>query len=966
MRGAGICLGVCLTASFFGCGGDANNGQAGEDLTVSGPSADLTNPVAADDLTAPSLDLTAASPGLDLTTAANADLTGSNVPPPDLTGAAGCVSASQCAAGQICNNGACGPCSMSSQCKAGQVCNAGACGPCTNSSQCGTGYVCTTGQCVPASAPPSTPGSPQVTVGATFADISWTPSTASSPNTIASYNVYYYPLSKGAPIAGTEAIQGRSPITALPAVCSGNLCKLTLNGLYRKHAYQFAVSAVDSLSVESAKATLSAMVPNGYTWMLPRPYDSRISVLRCLPGANPQRCYAAGDRGFLVQSNDGGATWSEIDPGGGGNNTAGNSLNTRFYSPCFYDIAMPDATKPDLAFLVGRGVLDPNRPAGYDIVRKTTDGGSTWVDVTPPQLTAPVRDGLMTCLSATQCWAMLGGNLFVTSDGAGTWTKLHGFPDKGVPLDMNRLIFRDIVTGFALDQSNTVWQTIDGGKSWATLFNMSKVGNLTDLDLAQDQLHAAASSDSAPTPAMFTTDGFSTSMKSAFSPSQPVFGMNAIQFVQPGSVLLVGDPYDSYASSVLLSGDSGATFNVHNGNLPTRDVTHYLGAFFSDGNHGIVYGVTGNGLQVPQIWQTSNLQANSPTFTERSYTLPHWHQSNGVFTDPINAGVAIDASTFIGCANAGNLVFTKDGGATFTEMPSGLASCTTGFSAVYPVLGNNIAITSVTATTITGIVSGNKNNAGSYYAAIASFTLDRVGGGISVTSPWANLNVSPILAVAINGTNGVAVGNSGTILTSNNTGASWSIATSPTNGGLLKVKFYDPNTVYIIGEGDLVKGTLAGSTWSFASVTTGNGQGTWPAGGRVLEFQKDATSGDLLVYIFTRVDGLVIWDPAKTKLQAWSQRAYPLNLPAISGGMCNTATHCMLVGPSPFVITTHDGGVTWRDTSNWAGKPGGTWQTVTGYNGITMVPPSNGNLDPNQGFLFGSNSVIVALDNAAE
>ncbi len=73
------------------------------------------------------------------------------VPPPPA-----CTTNAQCARGEICQAGVCLPapagCTSSAQCAAGQVCQAGVCvtAPtgCTSSAQCGAGQVCQGGQCV--------------------------------------------------------------------------------------------------------------------------------------------------------------------------------------------------------------------------------------------------------------------------------------------------------------------------------------------------------------------------------------------------------------------------------------------------------------------------------------------------------------------------------------------------------------------------------------------------------------------------------------------------------------------------------------------------------------------------------------------------------------------------------------------------------------------------------------------------
>ncbi len=137
-------------------------------------------------------------------------------------------------------------------------------------------------------------------------------------------------------------------------------------------------------------------------------------------------------------------------------------------SPALTDIAFQDANN-------GWGVA--SNDSGY-IVR-TTDGGSTWLNVTPPGLTGIGYSSNLSVLDVNTVWVLVPnidfftGRLFRTTDGGNIWSSFD------VPFGGGMLQFLDASTGRILadrgagagSQSVELFQTSDGGASWMSVFN---------------------------------------------------------------------------------------------------------------------------------------------------------------------------------------------------------------------------------------------------------------------------------------------------------------------------------------------------------------------------------------------------------------------------------------------------------------------------------------------------------------
>ncbi len=174
--------------------------------------------------------------------------------------------------------------------------------------------------------------------------------------------------------------------------------------------------------------------------------------LTALDFADSQHGCAVGTYGTFLRTSDGGTTWTP------------SSWGTSYLA--LTDVDFPDA-------LVGYVGVWKGGPAGA-MVRKTTDGGATWVDLALPGPTLP-SDFRITFLDTLQGW-VVGNNGYIrkTLDGGATWTP----PDTVVPPSVPQLpelitffhlrdvAFANSTMGWIAGSNGAILKTMDGGATW--------------------------------------------------------------------------------------------------------------------------------------------------------------------------------------------------------------------------------------------------------------------------------------------------------------------------------------------------------------------------------------------------------------------------------------------------------------------------------------------------------------------
>ncbi len=161
------------------------------------------------------------------------------------------------------------------------------------------------------------------------------------------------------------------------------------------------------------------------------------ATLHAVTKAGPRRYWAVGEHGVILASEDGGETWQSRDSGTTATLRAVQALTDR------------------VLFAAG-GWTEPHTGRSRGVLLTTRDGGLTWTDVLAnrePSAPAPAEDSATTPRSRAKspptsaslpalggvkffsaeegyAWgevdALVGGGLYRTEDGGGTWTGVGG------------------------------------------------------------------------------------------------------------------------------------------------------------------------------------------------------------------------------------------------------------------------------------------------------------------------------------------------------------------------------------------------------------------------------------------------------------------------------------------------------------------------------------------------------------
>ncbi|MFH0886624.1 MAG: YCF48-related protein [bacterium] len=159
--------------------------------------------------------------------------------------------------------------------------------------------------------------------------------------------------------------------------------------------------------------------------------------------------YLAGGSGIMFKTTDGGNSWKQ--------------LRTKTQAR-INGISFIDANTGLVAF--GPAAGEYGAPSNPPVLRKTTDGGNTFTDVSSGALVSRI-----TMVDANNGYAFTAGDnwniLSKTSDGGASWRNMK--EAAGVNSDLNDLAVIDANTCVVVSKSGEVFKTTDGGNSWTTV-----------------------------------------------------------------------------------------------------------------------------------------------------------------------------------------------------------------------------------------------------------------------------------------------------------------------------------------------------------------------------------------------------------------------------------------------------------------------------------------------------------------
>lgn len=525
-----------------------------------------------------------------------------------------------------------------------------------------------------------------------------------------------------------------------------------------------------------AQGTVLATQDGGQTFQSqPVPTQANLYGVFFLPDG--KNGWIVGDGGTILHTADGGGTW-----------TAQTAPTQRL----LYAVYFTDALH---GFCAGE----------ESTLLQTADGGATWTG----------RDGQLLNLNALAFpdaqhgfavgW---GGNLILTVDGGNSWTLVF----TGVVEDLLAVAFVDDNDGWAVGASGTILRTSDGGQSWqvqgAGLTTQDLVGVVAVSDTVAYAVTAGGTF-------VYTTDGSTWTAGNFYYQDT----LTCLALAPGGELWTAGtDGHVFYASSSgTLPGQQ--VFIDANQGLPSDDGV--VGMAFASPEVGVV--VTGG-----QIFYTTNggaeLQyASVPGPTVEGRPFPTW---TAVAMPTANVAFAV--------GTGGGVITSSNGGADWTWLSDDASFTTLDLYAVYFVsategwiAGEGGLILSTTNggnswTTTDAAVAGNLR--GIFFLDATHGVAVGDYGSIATTSDGQTWTAVPqqFVAQSLYAVGGVppgslyAVGQSGYMVLSPDSGQSWYQVEAPVNADMHGVYFADPLDGFLVTAqpGQILVTHDGGETWS--------------------------------------------------------------------------------------------------------------------------------------------------------
>ena len=417
----------------------------------------------------------------------------------------------------------------------------------------------------------------------------------------------------------------------------------------------WATVACGLLATVVFAASAQAQVVNGqsgWEWGTPTPQGNAINDIGFIGGVG----YAVGNFGTIMSTTDAGQSWTGLNTGitADINKVALPAPGTIIIGGGCYDLisANGGVSFTQMQFTVPGPNCSPTvtsqsfvSPAvGYVLantgqVLATNDAGATFSGNSAPVPGTAAAGGGATATdiaftTATNGVALVGGSIFRTTNGAGSWTSVHTGGQA-----LNSVVFIDNNNGFAVGASSTVLKTTDGGATWTSVpvtgsggpYNFLKVrcANTTRCLFVPENSTGLVRTDNGGTTGAFVSFGATPINAAAFaSPSQAVAG--------------------AANGAMFTSSDGGVTWTQVGSSLGKQ----LIGLRATNANFAYAYGKLGTVV-------TS--QNGGVTWT--SSTIPSSNQVDAAsFSDPNNGFVLDSGGTLWGTTNGGSTWARKNTG----------------------------------------------------------------------------------------------------------------------------------------------------------------------------------------------------------------------------------------------------------------------------------------------------------------
>ena len=204
----------------------------------------------------------------------------------------------------------------------------------------------------------------------------------------------------------------------------------------------------------------------GISWIV---QDTSYGYCQCLFALNQSLVIFANYGRPTRRSTDGGSTWQIVDADSFG------CMDMEFVTP-----------------LIGYAVGDSTHPPYSGVVKKTTNGGSTWFTASTIDSSGLELEGI-SFVTTTECWTVsYMGKMYHTFDGGHSWVFQDslghgGWGSSVVPIRDVQFTTRDsgwAVGGIAGD--NVIVRTTNGGITW--MYNWPHGSSFREISLLNSQL----------------------------------------------------------------------------------------------------------------------------------------------------------------------------------------------------------------------------------------------------------------------------------------------------------------------------------------------------------------------------------------------------------------------------------------------------------------------------------------------
>lgn len=512
----------------------------------------------------------------------------------------------------------------------------------------------------------------------------------------------------------------------------------------------------------------------GWQWNNPLPQGNTLREVMFIDSVT---VVAVGEGGTIVRSSDAGITWSLIQSSAVENLKDVSFANSSIGFAAGSNGVIIKTTNGGLTWFnlySGttknlRGVSFSNSQTGTVVgengtVLRTTDGGINWY-IQNAYVTPHLND--VHFVNNVLGYAAGDSSLFMkTTNGGQTWLKSwFGY---GIQTRLEKVTFFDADTGWVVVQIgfvSIVAKTTNGGYSWVETVGSSGIYYFLDVHFT-DALHGIAVAAARDPRIYLTSDGGATWQLvnigiAGFSPSGiSDFSPYAVSSNQNGYISIVGK-----YGRIFLSSDRGNTWS----NRSSRFRGRISGIHFFNDNAGIAI------IDTNSIIQTTNsgISWDRKTITTSGYLL----YGGMHFYDSLHGAI----SDYYGKNN-----FTNDGGLTWIQRQ--------GYSAEKIFLLDSLRVITIYGNLFITKSSDQGIN----------WSLERLGYSHSYLR-GIHFYKSRI---------GYIVGDSGSVLRTNDKGENWSNQSIGIVTSLRDVFVLDSLTAYIVGySGNIFKTTDAGFNW---------------------------------------------------------------------------------------------------------------------------------------------------------